>query len=99
MAEGAAAHGENNYKQGVDDAAFIRDRINHLIAHALQYANGDRSTDHLAAIRCNAGMLIWLEDARSHNGNERAQSGYEFAVVAEGDGYGVTVPDAEKMRR
>lgn len=62
MAEGAAAHGENNYRIGVSDPAFIRDRINHLIEHALRYADGDRSDDHLAAVRCNAGMLIWLEE-------------------------------------
>lgn len=63
MAEGAQAHGENNYRRGQGDPAFIRDRINHLIEHALRYADGDRSDDHLAAIRCNAGMLIWLEEA------------------------------------
>jgi hypothetical protein len=65
MAEGARAHGENNYQQGTADPAFIRDRINHLLAHALKYANGDRSEDHLAAIRCNAGMLTWLDEHRS----------------------------------
>ena len=63
MAEGARTHGENNYQQGAHDPAFIRDRINHLIEHALKYAAGDRSTDHLAAIRCNAGMLCWFEQA------------------------------------
>lgn len=63
MAEGAAAHGENNYRLGAQDPQFVKDRINHLIEHALKYAAGDRSDDHLAAIRCNAGMLIWLEEA------------------------------------
>lgn len=62
MALGARAHGENNYQQGARDAAFIRDRVNHLLAHALKYANGDRTDDHLAAIRANAGMLIWIEE-------------------------------------
>ena len=62
MAEGAAAHGENNYQLGKDDPAFIRDRVNHLIDHALRYASGDRSDDHLAAVRCNAAMLIWFEE-------------------------------------
>ena len=61
MAEGAAVHGDRNYQQGKNDPKFINDRINHMIEHALLYANGDRSTDHLAAIRCNAGMLIWLD--------------------------------------
>lgn len=61
MAEGARLHGENNYQQGLADPAYHRDRLNHLIDHALRYASGDRSDDHLAAIRCNAGMLIWFE--------------------------------------
>lgn len=65
MAEGAVAHGENNYRQGVNDPAFVADRVNHLIEHALKYAAGDRSDDHLAAIRCNAGMLCWLEAHRT----------------------------------
>jgi hypothetical protein len=61
MAEGAATHGENNYQQGIDDPQFVKDRINHMIEHALLYAAGDRSTDHLSAVRCNAGMLKWFE--------------------------------------
>jgi hypothetical protein len=61
MAEGAEAHGVNNYQRGKDDPRFIEDRINHMIEHALKYAAGDRSDDHLAAVRANAGMLMWLE--------------------------------------
>lgn len=64
MAEGAAAHGENNYRIGLHDSAFFTDRINHAIAHLLKYADGDRSDDHLAAVRANMGMLIWLEENR-----------------------------------
>lgn len=62
MGEGAKDHGENNYQKGKADPTFITDRINHLIEHAQRYANGDRSDDHLAAIRCNAAMLIWIEE-------------------------------------
>ena len=64
MAEGAASHGENNYRKGKDDPAFITDRINHLIDHALRYAAGDNTEDHLAAIRCNTGILMWIEEHR-----------------------------------
>lgn len=63
MAEGAKAHGENNYHKGMGDAAFVRDRVNHAIEHLLKYASGDRTEDHLAAVRANTGMLIWLESA------------------------------------
>lgn len=62
MAEGAAAHGENNYQKGKGDEAYMQERINHAIEHLLRYASGDRSDDHLAAVRANCGMLIWLED-------------------------------------
>lgn len=60
-AEGAATHGARNWQKGVDDAQFILDRTNHLVEHAILYANGDRSTDHLGAIRANAAMLAWFE--------------------------------------
>lgn len=62
MAEGAAAHGELNYLKGKGDPVYIRERVNHMIEHALLYAAGDRSTDHLSAIRCNAAMLMVLTD-------------------------------------
>ncbi len=62
MAEGAAAHGENNYQKGKGDPVYIRERTNHLIRHALLYAAGDTSTDHLSAIRCNAAMLMVLTE-------------------------------------
>lgn len=58
---GAKKHGDHNYKQGSADDAFIRDRKNHMIEHAVKYANGDRSTDHLGAVMCNAAMLAELE--------------------------------------
>ncbi len=62
MAKGAASHGERNYQKGANDAAFVRDRINHLLEHAMRYAQGDRTDDHLGAVMANAGMLIWLEE-------------------------------------
>lgn len=58
---GAEKHGDHNYKKGFGDPAFIRDRKNHMIEHAVKYANGDRSIDHLGAIMCNAAMLAELE--------------------------------------
>ena len=36
MAEGAAVHGENNYRTGANDPDFITDRVNHMIEHALK---------------------------------------------------------------
>ena len=64
MAQGAETHGPRNYQKGVHDQAFWQDRINHLIGHALAYAAGDRSDDHLGAVLANAGMLADLEALR-----------------------------------
>jgi len=64
MAEGAQSHGERNYEKGAHDPAFVKDRENHLVEHALAYAAGDRSTDHLGAVIANACMLIRLEQLR-----------------------------------
>lgn len=64
FALGAAHHGEHNYQRGARDPAFFRDRLNHLLEHALLYQSGDRSDDHLAAVRANAAMLMWLEADR-----------------------------------
>jgi hypothetical protein len=62
MAEGAKDHGAKNYQRGAGDASFALDRMNHLLDHAIRYASGNRDTDHLAAIRCNAAILMWLDE-------------------------------------
>ena len=61
-AKGAEFHGENNWQRGRHDPVFQRDRLNHLIEHIKKWADGDRSDDHLAAVRCGAAMLIWFEE-------------------------------------
>ena len=68
MAEGAASHGDRNFERGAADPDFVRDRINHLIEHAILYSQGDRSTDHLGAVIANACMLARLEVLRDSQG-------------------------------
>lgn len=72
MAEGAKSHGERNYLKGAHDQVFIRDRINHLLGHALAYAAGDVSDDHLGAVLANAGMLADIEAIRDNQAINRA---------------------------
>lgn len=60
MGQGAATHGERNYLKGIDDPVFVRDRLNHLVAHVLKLAAGDTSDDHLAAAGANLNMLAAL---------------------------------------
>ncbi len=38
------------------------DVMSHLLRHAMLHAAGDRTEDHLAAIRCNAAMLMYFEE-------------------------------------
>lgn len=74
---GAQKHGDHNYKLGVNDPDFIRDRMNHMIEHAARYANGDRSTDHLGAVMCNAAILAELERLAEDRATDR-QSGVDL---------------------
>lgn len=76
MAFGAERHGQDNYKQGAGDAVYRRDRINHLIEHALKYAENDISTDHLSAIAANANILAYLDDHQPKH----------VCICAQGDG-------------
>jgi len=61
---GAAKHGEGNYERGVGDAAYRRDRINHLIAHAHKLAAATDPADidkHLGAIAANCQIVaFWM---------------------------------------
>lgn len=67
---GAAKHGEGNYERGVGDAAYRRDRINHLIAHAHKLAAATDPADidkHLGAIAANCQILAFLDDAENRS--------------------------------
>lgn len=62
--KGADHYGENNWQKAKGDDKFIKERINHLIEHVFLWLSGDRNEDHLANVRCNAGIVMELtEDA------------------------------------
>lgn len=75
FAEGAAKYGENNWQKGVNDPAFIRDRINHAIEHLLILRDkvNFRTTnpgyvpvppdDDAAAVILNAIFVMAFEEA------------------------------------
>ena len=63
---GAKHHTPNNYKQGAHDEKFVRDRINHMIEHAMHVAAGDDSEEQLGAVMCNAAMLLELKRLRNN---------------------------------
>lgn len=65
LAYGAAKHGEHNYKAGVGDAVYRRDRLNHLIQHAHELAAAttpEAVEKHLGAILANCQILAYLDD-------------------------------------
>jgi hypothetical protein len=75
---GAERHGEHNWRQGVNDPVFIRDRKNHAIEHLLAYVSGqtskpdktgkvDTPIDHLKAAITNLAMLASIEEARRND--------------------------------
>ena len=71
MAEGAETHGDRNWEQGVP----IHVCLNHLERHLNLYKSGDRSEDHLAKIRVNAGFIIHFEEAKNGSVSNLEDSG------------------------
>jgi hypothetical protein len=66
MAEGAITHGDNNWKLGIP----IEVCLNHLEGHLNLWKSGDRSEDHLAKIRINAGFIMWFDEEEKKKNNE-----------------------------
>lgn len=58
MAKGAVKYGERNWEKGQPFARTVASLLRHVYA----YIDGDRSEDHLAAIRFNAGALVHFEE-------------------------------------
>ena len=55
---GADKYGSDNWKSGMPSSRYMES----LLRHAFQYLYGDRTEDHLAAIRFNAGGIMYNED-------------------------------------
>lgn len=58
LERGAMKYGERNWEKGQPESRFA----DSMIRHALQYLAGDRSEDHLAAVRWNAGAIMHFEE-------------------------------------
>tara|TARA_R110002126_G_scaffold12957_2_gene55517 strand:+ start:623 stop:1147 length:525 start_codon:yes stop_codon:yes gene_type:complete len=65
MAEGAITHGDDNWKKGIP----IHVCLNHLERHLNLYKNGDKSEDHLAKVRVNAGFIMYFEELEKIKSN------------------------------
>lgn len=57
-ARGAQKYGENNYQKGIP----FRRVYASLFRHMMQYVEGDRVEDHLAAVAWNAFALMYYEE-------------------------------------
>lgn len=58
---GEPVHGAQNWRGGGPD--FVAETKRHLVAHVLNYIEGDTSDDHLGAILANAAFLAHFEAA------------------------------------
>lgn len=54
---GAVKYEANNWKKGIPSSRFMQS----MLRHAFQYLAGDRSEDHLAAVRFNAAGIMYNE--------------------------------------
>jgi hypothetical protein len=51
-----------NYRQGLNDPTYVRDRLNHLFNHLLDFSeNGNKYDDNLGAIGWCAAFLMEVE--------------------------------------
>ena len=68
---GAQKYGENNWEKGIDDADFMRDRLNHAFDHLIKISQSfsrddlqDLKEDELAAVILNCIFLMAFEETR-----------------------------------
>ena len=59
--EGEEKYGRDNWKRGVDDIPFQRERARHARRHLYLWVNGDRSEPHLAKVMWFCVIQIWLD--------------------------------------
>jgi hypothetical protein len=64
--EGAALYGDYNYREGMASAAFVKERINHLLNHLQEFliSGPDTVDDNLAAVAWGIAMLMEFEETR-----------------------------------
>lgn len=61
---GEAKYGKDNWKRGLP----IDDVLDHMFEHLMQYIDGKRDEDHLAAVAWGAFTLMWYQER--HMGEE-----------------------------
>lgn len=47
---GGSKYGPINSRAGVNDPAYVADRMNHLFSHMISFIEGDESDDHIGAM-------------------------------------------------
>lgn len=57
MGDGAEHYGARNWEKGIPSSCFVESGMRHLV----QWMDGDRTEDHLAAVLFNVGALIHNE--------------------------------------
>lgn len=58
--KGAKQYGKHNWRKGIPSSRFMQS----LLRHAFRYLDGDRSEDHMSAIRFNAAGIMYNEQKK-----------------------------------
>ena len=77
FALGAKKYGDNQWRAGLHDPEFLRERANHALTHLLNYIYGtdngeDSPEDNLAAVGWAVAVLLEAARLRSYGVNEWA---------------------------
>lgn len=77
FALGAKKYGDNQWRAGLRDPEFLRERANHALTHLLNYIYGtdngeDSPEDNLAAVGWAVAVLLEAARLRSYEVNEWA---------------------------
>lgn len=80
MARGALKYGERNWEKGQPASRYLASAFRHLV----QYAMGDRSEDHLAAVAFNVFGIMHVEEEYA-KGREEFRSLLDLEIYHEKD--------------
>lgn len=70
-------YGRDNWKQGVNDEEYQRERLEHAMRHLMLWTNGDRTEDHLAKVMWFCATQLELERLENQSQKETAMPSEE----------------------
>lgn len=85
---GARKYGENQWRKGLRDPQFLRERANHALQHLLNYIHGtdngeDTAVDNLGAVGWAVAVLLEAEAAKRSDPTEPSEPQQAAKVMPE----------------